>query len=116
MWLSEAHADIPINLMGPNPGPGHGVMSFANPSKPTFSMAWRHNRNAKNAQSRAQGRKSGEPASGKASVEHFSSVCSTPQRTYVRPYQRNIPDTDPHERATRCVKGVEGVVTATVAC
>jgi len=27
-------------------------MSFANPSKPTFSMAWRHNRNAKNAQSR----------------------------------------------------------------
>src|SRR4051812_17111851 len=52
MWLSEAHADIPINLMGPNPGPGHGGMSFANPSKPTFSMAWRHNRNAKNAQSR----------------------------------------------------------------
>src|SRR3954468_14688744 len=54
MWLSEAHADIPINLMGPNPGPGHGGMSFANPSKPTFSMAWRHNRNAKNAQSRAK--------------------------------------------------------------
>src|SRR4051794_33741493 len=54
MWLSEARADIPIHLMGPNPGPGHGGMSCASPSKPTFSMAWRHNRNAKNAQSRAK--------------------------------------------------------------
>src|SRR4051794_9035149 len=54
MWLSEARADIPIHLMGPNPGPGHGGMSCASPSKPTFSMAWRHNRNAKNAQSRDQ--------------------------------------------------------------
>src|SRR3954453_17269070 len=56
MWLSEARADIPIHLMGPNPGPGHGGMSCASPSKPTFSMAWRHNRNAKNAQSRAKKR------------------------------------------------------------
>src|SRR3954449_6369208 len=54
MWLNEARTDIPIHLMSPNPGPGHGGMSCASPSKPTFSMAWRHNRNAKNAQSRAQ--------------------------------------------------------------
>src|SRR4051812_30090580 len=54
--LSEARADIPIHLMGPNPGPGHGGMSSASPSKPTFSMAWCHNRNAKNAQSRAKNR------------------------------------------------------------
>src|SRR3954469_10379038 len=54
MWLSEARADIPVHLMGPNPGPGHGGMSCASPSKPTFSTAWRHNRNAKNAQSRAK--------------------------------------------------------------
>src|SRR4051812_27087998 len=53
MWLNEARTDIPIHLMSPNPGPGHGGMSCASPSKPTFSMAWRHNRNAKNAQSRA---------------------------------------------------------------
>src|SRR3954469_24403983 len=54
MWLNEARTDIPIHLMSPNPGPGHGGMSCASPPKPTFSAAWRHNRNAKNAQSRAQ--------------------------------------------------------------
>jgi hypothetical protein len=54
MWLSEAHADISVHLMGSNPGPGHGGMSCASPSKSTFSMAWHYNRNAKNAQSQAE--------------------------------------------------------------
>src|SRR4051794_33795630 len=51
MRLSEAHADISVHLMTLNPGPGHGGMSCTSPSKSTFSMAWHHNRNAKNAQS-----------------------------------------------------------------
>src|SRR3954447_10206144 len=54
MWLSEAHADISVHLMGLNPGPGHGGMSCTSPSKSTFSIAWHHNRNAKNAQSQAE--------------------------------------------------------------
>src|SRR4051794_16627563 len=54
MWLGEARADISVHLMGPNPGPGHGGISCASPSKSTFSMVWRHNRNAKNAQSQAE--------------------------------------------------------------
>src|SRR3954452_21190465 len=54
MRLSEAHADISVHLMTLNPGPGHGGMSCTSPSKSTFSMAWHHNRNAKNAQSPAE--------------------------------------------------------------
>src|SRR3954451_18918793 len=54
MRLSEAHADISVHLMTLNPGPGHGGMSCTSPSKSTFSMAWHHNRNAKNAQSQAK--------------------------------------------------------------
>src|SRR3954463_12088913 len=54
VWLSEAHTDISVHLMGLNPGPGHGGMSCTSPSKSTFSTAWHHNRNAKNAQSQAK--------------------------------------------------------------
>src|SRR4051794_12425076 len=88
MRLSEAHADISVHLMTLNPGPGHGGMSCTSPSKSTFSMAWHHNRNAKNAQSPAEGiayilsdaKKQWKPCSGVIATSAFSLKCDASGR------------------------------------
>src|SRR4051794_25725988 len=77
MRLSEAHADISVHLMTLNPGPGHGGMSCTSPSKSTFSMAWHHNRNAKNAQSPAKAIVDGSHGPDLGGKEDIDKISST---------------------------------------